>query len=162
MIRKINFDSLLSVFFRLFIYRSYQKKYKIGHLRFNGYFIRIAGDGYITAGANSYISYFSYVNVSEGYYLHIGNNVSIGHNVKIYTSSIDTKALIVEKVHKNVYGNIIIGDNVLIGSNVFICPNVNIGDNVVVGANSVITKDVPPNSVVCGSPAKIVRQYNEY
>ena len=45
-----------------------------------------------------------------------------------------------------------IGDNCLMGT----C--VAIGDNVVVGANSVVVKDVPPNCIVAGVPAKIIKE----
>lgn len=47
--------------------------------------------------------------------------------------------------------------NVWIGVNVTILPGVTIGENAVVGAGAVVTKDVPDNAVVVGSPARIVR-----
>lgn len=50
----------------------------------------------------------------------------------------------------------IIGDNVDIGANVCIIGPVTIGDNSKVGAGSVVTKDIPPNSVVVGNPARII------
>ena len=46
-----------------------------------------------------------------------------------------------------------IGNRVRIGSNATILP-VTIGDDVIIGAGSVVTKDVPPNSIVKGNPAK--------
>lgn len=52
---------------------------------------------------------------------------------------------------------IIIGTNCWIGSNVRICKGVTIGDNSIVAANSVVTKDVPPNCIVAGNPAKVVK-----
>jgi maltose O-acetyltransferase len=86
--------------------------------------------------------------------------VSIGHNVKIYTSSFDTETLIVSGVKKNKCGNVTIGSNVLIGANVFICPGVTIGDNSVIGANSVVSSNVLPNSVYAGCPAKLLKSYD--
>jgi maltose O-acetyltransferase len=50
-----------------------------------------------------------------------------------------------------------IGENVWIGQFSRINKGVVIGDNVVVAANSVVTKDVPPNCIVAGNPAKIVK-----
>ena len=50
-----------------------------------------------------------------------------------------------------------IGDNVELGANVNIIGRVTIGDNTTVGAGSVVTKDVPPNTVVVGVPAKVIR-----
>jgi acetyltransferase-like isoleucine patch superfamily enzyme len=44
-----------------------------------------------------------------------------------------------------------------IGSGATILSNANIGENAIVGAGSVVTKDVPPNSIVAGNPAKVLR-----
>jgi acetyltransferase-like isoleucine patch superfamily enzyme len=44
-----------------------------------------------------------------------------------------------------------------IGSGVTILSNTSIGENAIVGAGSVVTKDVPPNAIVAGNPAKILR-----
>jgi acetyltransferase-like isoleucine patch superfamily enzyme len=52
----------------------------------------------------------------------------------------------------------VIGRNVWVGSNVTILPRVTIGDNAVVAAASVVRKGVPENSLVAGSPARVVRQ----
>jgi acetyltransferase-like isoleucine patch superfamily enzyme len=51
-----------------------------------------------------------------------------------------------------------IGDNVWIGMNAVILKGVIIGENSVVAAGSVVTKSVPPNVVVAGNPAVVVRQ----
>jgi len=51
----------------------------------------------------------------------------------------------------------VIGDNVTFGANVIVIGGVTIGDNVTVGAGSVVTKDVPPNTVVAGVPAKVIK-----
>ena len=45
-----------------------------------------------------------------------------------------------------------------IGSGVTILSNVTIGENAIVGAGSLVTKDVPPNTIVAGNPAKFIRQ----
>jgi len=44
-----------------------------------------------------------------------------------------------------------------IGSGATILSNINIGENAFVGAGSVVTKDVPPNAIVAGNPAKVLR-----
>lgn len=51
-----------------------------------------------------------------------------------------------------------IGNNVWLGDHAFVCKGVTIGDNSVVGANAVVVRDVPPNAVVAGNPAKLVKQ----
>jgi acetyltransferase-like isoleucine patch superfamily enzyme len=50
-----------------------------------------------------------------------------------------------------------IGRNCFIGGRSLILPGVEIGDECVVGAGSVVTKSVPPRSVVAGNPAKVIR-----
>jgi putative colanic acid biosynthesis acetyltransferase WcaB len=49
-----------------------------------------------------------------------------------------------------------IGNNVDIGANVCIIGDINIGDNVKIGAGAVFVKDVPPNAIVAGNPAKVI------
>ena len=55
-----------------------------------------------------------------------------------------------------------IGNNVYIGEGCIILPGVHIGNNVVVGARSVVTKSIPDNSVVVGSPARVLKSIDEY
>lgn len=56
---------------------------------------------------------------------------------------------------------VIIEDNVLVGANAVVLEGVRVGANSVVAAGAVVTKDVPPNSVVAGSPAKVVKEKDE-
>jgi acetyltransferase-like isoleucine patch superfamily enzyme len=51
-----------------------------------------------------------------------------------------------------------IGPNVWIGFDSCVLPGVTIGGGAVVGARSVVTQDVPPNTVVAGNPARVIRQ----
>jgi acetyltransferase-like isoleucine patch superfamily enzyme len=48
-----------------------------------------------------------------------------------------------------------------IGSGATILANVTIGENAIVGAGSVVTKNVPPNSIVAGNPARVLRRLDE-
>lgn len=50
-----------------------------------------------------------------------------------------------------------VGNNCFLAVNCTILPGVHIGDECVVGAGAVVTKDVPPHSIVAGNPAKIIR-----
>lgn len=54
-------------------------------------------------------------------------------------------------------GPVIIENNVWVGEGVAIMPNVRIGKNSIIATNAVVTKDVPPNSVVAGVPAKVIK-----
>lgn len=52
----------------------------------------------------------------------------------------------------------VIGDDVMIGANAVILEGITVGNNSVVAAGSVVVNNVPPNIVVAGAPAKIVKQ----
>lgn len=62
------------------------------------------------------------------------------------------------KVHGHRFNPPKIKKNVRIGGNVTLLPGVTIGNNSVVGAGAVVTKDVPPNVIVVGNPAKFLRK----
>jgi acetyltransferase-like isoleucine patch superfamily enzyme len=95
-------------------------------------------------------------------YVRIGNNVSfstctlIGHSGDVAVMNVAYGKRL-ESV-----GKIDIRDNVFIGFDCVILPNVTIGPNAIVAAGSVVTKDVPPNSIVSGSPARVVGNVEEY
>lgn len=55
-------------------------------------------------------------------------------------------------------GDTVIGNDVWIGYDSIVMPGVRIGDGAIVAAKSVVTKDVPPYSIVGGNPAKIIKQ----
>lgn len=64
----------------------------------------------------------------------------------------------VEKRRGLIVKSILLKKNAWIGANVTILPGVTIGENSIVAADSTVTKDVEPNVVVAGSPAKIVKR----
>ena len=53
---------------------------------------------------------------------------------------------------------VVLEDNVWIGDSAIVCKGVRIGKNSIIGAGAVVTKDVPPNSVFAGNPAKLVKE----
>tara|TARA_B100000768_G_scaffold62890_1_gene60934 strand:+ start:11604 stop:12038 length:435 start_codon:yes stop_codon:yes gene_type:complete len=56
---------------------------------------------------------------------------------------------------------VVLKDNVWIGDSAIVCKGVTIGENSIIGAGAVVTKDVPPNSVFAGNPAKLVKVLDE-
>lgn len=59
--------------------------------------------------------------------------------------------------HPSTKGNVVIGNDVWIGSNATLFSGITIGDGAVIAAKAVVTKDVPPYSIVAGNPAKVVK-----
>ncbi len=57
-------------------------------------------------------------------------------------------------------GPVIIGDNVWIGDNSVILGPASIGNGAIIGANSLVRGEVPPNSIVAGTPARVVKRFN--
>lgn len=72
----------------------------------------------------------------------------------------DIESLLIHPLQREIVskGAVIIEDDVWIGDKVTILSNVVIGKGAVVAANSVVTKSVPPYSIVAGNPAKIIKQ----
>ncbi len=88
----------------------------------------------------------------------IGDNVGMGANVIVITSQHDLSSpeeIIINKPLQ--FKKVIIEDNVDIGAGAVILPGVSIGKGSMIGAGSVVTRDVPPKTVVAGNPAKILR-----
>lgn len=89
----------------------------------------------------------------------IGNYVMMGPNVSIYTKNHKTsleKPMIFQGFEEA--KKVIIKDDVWIGSNVIILPGVTIESGAIIGAGSVVTKDVLKNTIVAGSPAKVIKE----
>ena len=60
--------------------------------------------------------------------------------------------------HPSTKGDVVIGNDVWIATNAVIMSGVKIGDGAVIGAYSIVTKDVPPYTIVAGNPAKQIRK----
>ena len=85
----------------------------------------------------------------------IDEGALIGHNVVLATINHDLDPA---KRQSMSYAPIHIGKNVWIGANATVLAGVTIGDGAVVAAGAVVTKDVEPNAIVGGIPAKIIKK----
>ena len=85
----------------------------------------------------------------------IGNDVLIGHNACFLTLNHDFNAENRADMHPE---PIFIEDKVWIGSNVTVLPGGRIGEGSIVAAGAVVTKDVAPNTIVGGVPAKTIKR----
>jgi acetyltransferase-like isoleucine patch superfamily enzyme len=85
----------------------------------------------------------------------IGDNALIGHNAVLATLNHDPDPA---KRANLIPDRIVIGKNVWLGANVTVLPGVTVGDGAIVAAGAVVTSDVPPNTVVAGVPAKVIRK----
>lgn len=111
----------------------------------------------ITLGKNVFINSGCHFQDQGG--ITIGDGSLIGHNVVLATLN-----------HAFSPGNradmqpkpIIIGKRVWIGSSSTVLPGISIGDNAIIGAGSVVTKNVPPNTIAAGNPARIIKKIDEY
>lgn len=97
--------------------------------------------------------------------VYIGNNVLTGKKLTITDNShgkTDQEALQLSPSNRQLYspGPVIIEDGVWIGDKVSILPNVRVGRNSIIGANAVVVKDIPPNCVAGGIPARIIKLIN--
>ena len=110
---------------------------------------------HIEVGENFFANY-NFI-VLDGNYVRIGDNVWIAPNVGIYAAGhpLDVE----DRIAGEEYAfPVTIEDNVWIGGSVSIIGGVTIGKNSVVAAGSVVIRDVPPDTLVAGNPAKVVRK----
>lgn len=110
---------------------------------------------HLEMGVNSFINYDCIM--LNNAMVKLGDNVLVGPKVSFYTAihPIDAK----QREQWLVYAKpITVEDNVWIGGSATILGGVIIGKNAIVGAGAVVTKDVEPNTIVVGNPARVLRK----
>lgn len=122
----------------------------------SGACIEIVNNGKLTLGQGACNVNLTIMCAKE---ITIGNGVRIGRNVSI--RDFNGVHVIVNDTYKN-YAPVHIGDHCWLCSGCTIMPGVTIGEGAVVAANATVTKDVPPHSLVVGSPAKVIKENIEW
>lgn len=89
--------------------------------------------------------------------LHLGDRVSIGPGC-IFVLSSHANASRIRATMQSMSDEITINNDAWIGAGSIILPGITIGECSVIGAGSVVTKDVPPYTVVVGNPAHFLRK----
>lgn len=85
----------------------------------------------------------------------IGNSVALAEDVRIFTHN-HSEASHIERS----YGQVLVGNFVKIYAGATIMPGVTIGSQAIVAAGAMVNQNVPPNMVVAGIPARIIRERN--
>ena len=126
----------------------------------NGY-IRIARSclvyvsGTLCVGNRTYINPNSLIYASKK--VTIGSGCAIGWNVQILDNDLHNTIPLNHDEISISSAPIAIGDNVWVGANTKIHKGVSIGSGSVIGGSSVVTKDIPPNTLAAGVPARPIR-----
>jgi len=120
-----------------------------------GTFVEIQKNAFI--GKNCKISTHTFI--CEG--VHIEDNVFVGHNVTFINDKLPRATNVDGSMQSEADWRVVetfVKKGASIGSSSTIMCGVTIGENSIVGAGAVVTKNVPPNSVVAGVPAKVIRK----
>lgn len=129
------------------------------------------GAGRIVIGSNTWIGGAGSTALGAVRSVTIGSNTIVSNHVHIYDNNnhpTDPERRIAMTVSEHggeLWGweesdasEVVIGDNVWIGEFAMILKGVSVGEGAVVGAHSVVTKDVPPYTIVAGNPARVVKR----
>jgi acetyltransferase-like isoleucine patch superfamily enzyme len=120
-----------------------------------GTFVEIQKNAFI--GKNCKIS--SHTFICEG--VHIEDNVFIGHNVTFINDKHPRATNLDGSLQSEVDWKVVetfIKKGASVGSSSTIMCGITIGENSIIGAGAVVTKDVPPNSIAAGVPAKVIKK----
>jgi maltose O-acetyltransferase len=137
--------------FRLFMYRRVFGV-KIGRGSTVHWRCRFFQPNGVSIGDHSIVGNDAFLDGRYG--LNIGNNVNIGGEVAIFTAQHDVD----DPSFRMVGGTVTVNDYVYVGSRATILPGVTIGKGAVVAASALVTKDVPPYTVVGGVPASKIKE----
>lgn len=143
------------------------------HTHLRGELLTYWNGGEIVVGSNCYIG--DGTRIWSQASVRIGDDVLISHLVDIHDSDghpidvedriLDGRAILQGKGYhtptKTLSAPVVIGDRVWIGFKASILKGVTIGEGAIVAAGAIVTKDVPPYTVVAGNPAVVIRELSK-
>ena len=125
------------------------------HCSVNQHVTIVAKHGRLNVGSDVYIGPGAVIAAGES--IVIGNDVLIAEYVTIRDQDHGYRIDSPTRLARVVTAPISIGNNVWLGAKVTVTKGVTIGSNTVVGANSVVTRDLPPDVLAAGAPARVIR-----
>ena len=157
--------------FTTFLYRYIQRC--VGKNSIVGRGTKIINFTNVKIGSNCLIQDYVYMRAGADGRIEIGDHCAINSFAKLFGhggieiqehSQLGPGCLLTTTHHDYIdnlrteFRKITIGRRVWIGANTIILSGVKIGDSSVIGAGSIVTKEIPPNSIAVGSPAKVIKQ----
>lgn len=143
-----NYTSIRCSEFGKIIINGYVRLLKGGH-------IIVSKKGVLEIGDRSYLNEQSRIQCQD--HIKIGSRCAIAWGCQILDT--DEHTIMNDGIPAQKYTEpVSIGDHVWIGCQSIILKGVHIGDNSIIGAGSIVTKDIPPNALAVGNPAKVIRE----
>lgn len=118
---------------------------------------KISGLSKIKVGSNVHINSYAVIQGAGG--LELGDNLHIGPNVTIYTTTHNYNGGALPYDHTVIKKPVIIRDNVWIGACVTIVPGVEIGEGAIIAAGTIVVKDVPELAMLGGNADQRIIKY---
>lgn len=112
----------------------------------------------LTLGKNVEIIEDFFFDPSHCFLISIGDNCTICPNVRLIAHDASSKKFL----GYTKLGTINIKDNCFLGDSTIVLLGVTIGPNAIIGAGSVVTRDIPPNTVAAGNPARVLCSLEDY
>jgi maltose O-acetyltransferase len=117
--------------------------------------LRVTGEGQISVGDGCFINHDCLIDAAAD--VTLGRNVALANRVALVTSDhdlTDPRA----RAGARILRPIVIGEGAWLGAGVMVLGGVTVGAGAVIGAGAIVTKDVPPNTLWAGVPARQLRE----
>lgn len=125
---------------------------RIGRVVFHGRWIFLGRAGHLSIGDEAHINEGVILQANDS--LTIGDGAHLSAYCQLYTSRLEPEAS-----RRDVHSSkpIAIGRKAWLGANTIVLGGVTIGENAIIGAHSLVNRDIPPNVLAAGCPARVIR-----